>query len=145
MRKDIDNLLTFKPFVPLYIVMHATASTPNAVLDEGSELEGCSYVHAVELDLVAGSVNPSPTFQGQLWGGLALGILRPAPRRGHFEITGRSELTFQIAHQAELAVIGGRYTERFCIGFPLLTAASIRIHSEQENRASSVNGFETGA
>jgi hypothetical protein len=101
-RKDINNLLKFKPVVPLYIVMHDSFNSECRLGLRAAKWEECSYVHAVELDFVAGSVNPSPTFQGQLWGGLALGILKPEPRRGHFEITGKSERTFQIAHEAEL-------------------------------------------
>jgi Cephalosporin hydroxylase len=100
-RKDIDNVLQFKPVVPVYIIMHDSF---NAECRDGltaANWAACPYVHAVELDFVAGNVSPTPSLRGQLWGGLALGILRPEPRRGRFEITARSDLTFQIAHKAE--------------------------------------------
>jgi hypothetical protein len=99
-RKDINNLLRFKPTVPMYIVMHDSFNPECRRGLREADWAGCPYVHAVELDLVAGSVNPSPAFRGQLWGGLALGILKPEPRRGRFEITGRAERTYEYALEA---------------------------------------------
>ena len=78
-RKDIDNLLRFKPKVPLYIIMHDSF---NPICRDGlrrAAWADCPYVHAVELDFVAGTVNSAPTFAGELWGGLALGISCPSP------------------------------------------------------------------
>jgi hypothetical protein len=101
-RTDIDMLLKYKPITQLYIIMHDSF---NAECRRGLRLANWAaspYVHAVELDFVPGSVNPSPTFRGQLWGGLALGILKPEPRQGRFEVTGKSELTYELARQAEL-------------------------------------------
>jgi hypothetical protein len=100
-RKDINNVLKLKPIVPMYIVMHDSFNPECRRGLRESDWAGCPYVHAVELDLVAGTVNPSPTFRGQLWGGLALGVLRPEPRRGRFEVTGRADRTYQDALEAE--------------------------------------------
>ena len=96
-RRDINNLLRFKPIVPMYIVMHDSF---NPICRRGlieADWAGCPHVHAVELDFVAGTVNPSPACRGELWGGLALGILRPEPRRGRFEVTGKAGLTHESA------------------------------------------------
>jgi hypothetical protein len=101
-RKDIDNVLKFKPVVPVYIVMHDSFNSECRLGLRDADWAGCPHVHAVELDFVAGAVQPSPSSRGELWGGLALGILKPEPRQGRFEITGKSELTFQITHEAEL-------------------------------------------
>jgi hypothetical protein len=94
-RKDIDNLLKFRPGVPLYIVMHDSINQNCRAGLRQANWAACPYVHAVELDFVAGTVNPSPAFRDQMWGGLALGILLPHARTGRFEITGRSERTHQ--------------------------------------------------
>lgn len=101
-RKDIDNVLQFKPVVPLYILMHDSFNPKCRLGLRAAKWAECPYVHACELDFVSGSVNPSPSDWGELWGGLALGILKPEPRQSHFEITGSAELTHQIALRAEL-------------------------------------------
>jgi hypothetical protein len=102
-RKDIDYLLQFRPTVPFYIIMHDSF---NPGCREGLRRARWSsnpYVHAVELDFVAGIVNPSPTFRGQLWGGLALAVLLPNERTGRFEITARSELTLKTIMAAQIS------------------------------------------
>ena len=101
-RSDIDALLEYKPIVPLYIIMHDSFNPECRQGLRVSHWAGCPYVHTVELDFVPGAVNPSPHFRGQLWGGLALGILKPEPRQGHFEILGKSELTYELAYEAQL-------------------------------------------
>jgi hypothetical protein len=96
-RKDIDNLLRFRPIVPLYIVMHDSFNPQCRLGLIQAHWSANRYVHAVELDFVAGTVNSAPNFRNQLWGGLALGILLPHERRGRFEITGRAERTRKAA------------------------------------------------
>ncbi len=94
-RKDIDNLLRFRPSVPFYIVMHDSF---NPACREGlreARWGDNPFVHAVELDFVVGVVNPAPAFRDQLWGGLALAILLPHERAGRFEITARAEQTLR--------------------------------------------------
>jgi Methyltransferase domain len=99
-RRDIDNILRYKPSTTLYIIMHESF---NPVVRRGltaANWSGCPYVQRVELDLVAGSVNTSPNFRGQLWGGLAIGILTSEPRNGDLEITAGSQLTYRAARRA---------------------------------------------
>jgi methyltransferase family protein len=98
-RKDLNNLLHYKPSVTLYILMHDSF---NPVVRRGlraANWAGSLYVHRVELDLVAGAVNTTPTFRGQLWGGLAIAILAPEPRSGDLEISAGSQLTYNSAAQ----------------------------------------------
>lgn len=94
-RADINQILRYRPVVPLYIVLHDSF---NPICRQGIRTAGWAespYVHAVELDFIPGLVNPSPAFRGQLWGGLALAILLPEPRQDRFEVTGRCEFMFQ--------------------------------------------------
>jgi len=96
-RTDIDNILRYKPSTTLYIMMHDSF---NPVVRRGlraANWAGSPYVHRVELDLVAGGVNTHPNFRGQLWGGLAIAILAPEPRRGDLEISAGSQLTYLAA------------------------------------------------
>ena len=88
-RKDLENLLHFRPNAPLYTMKHDSS---NPVCREGlrrAKWEANPCVQA-ELDFVPGTV-----FRGELWGGLASGILLPHERSGRFEITARSELTLR--------------------------------------------------
>jgi hypothetical protein len=96
-KKDIDNLLRFRPSLPFYIIMHDSF---NPACRDGVRQANWSanpHVHAVELDFVSGTINPTPRYRNQPWGGLSLGILLPHERRGRFEITARAELTLQTA------------------------------------------------
>ena len=99
-RKDINHLLRFRPTVPFYILMHDSFNPECRAGMRAADWENNPYVQAVELDFVPGVVNPAPAFRNQLWGGLALAILTPEKRIGQFAITGRAELTFQIASRA---------------------------------------------
>jgi hypothetical protein len=101
-RTDINMLLKYKPTTSLYIIMHDSFNSECRRGLKLADWAACPYVHAVELDFVPGTINPSPSFRGQLWGGLALGILKPEPRKGRFEVTGKSELTYELAREAEL-------------------------------------------
>jgi Cephalosporin hydroxylase len=101
-RTDINILLKYKPLTTLYIVMHDSFNPECRRGLSTANWAGCPHVHAVELDFVAGVVNPVPSMRGQLWGGLALGILKPELRHGRFELTGRSELTYELAQEAVL-------------------------------------------
>jgi len=92
-KADVENILKFRPTVPLYVVMHDSANpTCRRGLMEARWADS-PYVHAVELDFVMGTVNPSPACKGEVWGGLSLAMLRPEKRQGRFEVTGRGALT----------------------------------------------------
>lgn len=102
-RKDIDNLLRFRPTVPFYIIMHDSFNPQCRLGLRAANWLANDYVHAVELDFVAGVVCPVPAIRNQMWGGFAMGILLPYERQGYFEITARSEQTYQAAlHSAPL-------------------------------------------
>jgi hypothetical protein len=98
--QDINHLLRMKPLVPIHILMH---DTMNAVVRKGltsADWQSCPYVHHVELDFVPGGVSRQPGFEGQLWDGFALAILKPTPRTGELKIVARSQMTFDAADRA---------------------------------------------
>jgi hypothetical protein len=102
-RRDINHLLQFKPTVPFYIVMHDSFNPACRAGLRLAQWGSNPHVHAVELDFVAGIVNPAPVFRGQLWGGLALAVLLPKERTGRFEITARSEQTLKTVMKAQVS------------------------------------------
>ena len=100
-RRDIDNLLQHTPNVPMAILMHDSFNPECRTGLRQASWIGSPYVHLVELDFVCGTVNASPAFHGQLWGGLALGLLLPQKRVHRFEVTARAEETYQAVLAAD--------------------------------------------
>ena len=81
-RKDIDNLLRFRPNVPLYIIMHDSF---NPICRDGlrrAAWADCPYVHAVELDFVSGVVNPRPHLRASPGAASRSGCSCPSRGRG---------------------------------------------------------------
>jgi hypothetical protein len=83
-RKDLENLLRYRPATPLFVVMHDSFNPECRRGLRTTNWVASPYVHAVELDFVPGTITASPSFLGQLWGGLALAYLKPQERRGHY-------------------------------------------------------------
>jgi hypothetical protein len=96
-RRDINNLLKFRPRVPLYVILHDGFNPDCRAGMRSADWASSPYVHAFDLDYVLGNINPAPGFRNELWGGLALAILLPEERQGRFEVTGKGELTLQAA------------------------------------------------
>jgi hypothetical protein len=94
-RRDIDNVLAYVPRTLMAIVMHDSFNPECRAGLRRANWAANRYVHLVELDFVCGMVNCAPTFEGQLWGGLALGLLTPDQRSQGLEVTARAELSFR--------------------------------------------------
>ncbi len=92
---DINSILAYRPVVPLCVIMHDSFNPDCRRGLLQARWADSPYVHAVELDFVPGTVNPSPAFRDQLWGGLALGILLPDSRQGRFEVVGKANRTYE--------------------------------------------------
>jgi methyltransferase family protein len=122
-RNDINHLLNFHPRVPLYILMHDSFNPDCRKGMRTANWADNAYVHAVELDFVAGTINATPNYRNQMWGGLALAILLPEERKRRFEITARAELTFQAASRAvstSLSRRAARHARRFIGHLPMM-------------------------
>ena len=61
-RKDIDNLLRYRPIVPFYIVMHDSFIPSCRDALKQANWSANAHVHAVDLDFTTGGVSPSPHF-----------------------------------------------------------------------------------
>jgi hypothetical protein len=96
-QKDINHVLRFRPTVPLYILMHDSFNPECRAGIRSAVWDSNPHVQAVELDFVPGFVNPAPAYRNELWSGLALAILTPDKRTGPLTITGRAQLSFEVA------------------------------------------------
>lgn len=113
-KTDLNNLLKYEPKAPFFIVMHDSFNPACRLGCRKAMWSESKFVHAVELDFVQGVMNPSPAYRGQMWGGLALGILLPEHRKNKFEVTARGQMIYQLASRS---VSGGRsYVENFKTG-----------------------------
>lgn len=82
-RTDIANCLKYQPKTrPTFILMHDSSNPAcrqgiiNAPWDDNP------HVHALDLDFVTGMLYSREDIKGEIWGGLALGILLPEKRQG---------------------------------------------------------------
>jgi len=58
-------------------------------------------VHFVSLDFVSGRMQQEPgPHRGEMWGGFALALLHPEPRRGVLRIAAHREWSYQLAYRA---------------------------------------------
>ena len=85
--------------------------------------ETCPFVHAVELDLVPGTMKGAPLSR-ELWGGFALAILEPEERGGPLTIGAAGDIGYRTlwtlsAHNVAVrrvmqlwSVVGGRSGRR---------------------------------
>jgi Methyltransferase domain len=81
--RDIANCLRYKPKKrPTLILMHDSSNPEVRKGIVGAPWTGSPYVHAVELDFVAGALFNSEDLNGQMWGGLAVAVVLPEKRSG---------------------------------------------------------------
>lgn len=96
-RADLQIVLSRAPKVRTFVVMHDSFNPGcrRGILTAGWEQH--PFVHAVEVDFVAGSVvdKPGSPADGQMWGGLALAVLDPKPRQQPLVISENARRTFQ--------------------------------------------------
>ncbi len=86
-RTDINNLLSYVPESPLFVVMHDSFNPGcrRGMLE--ADWDSSPYVHFVDIDFIPGRVDEhdGPS-RGELWGGLALAYLRPEKRQAPLKV-----------------------------------------------------------
>jgi hypothetical protein len=93
-RDDCDAFLEKRPLSTLYVLMH-DSSNPDVrrgILEAG--WGRCPFVHAVEIDLVPGSMKDAPLTR-ELWGGFALAVLEPADRVGPLTVRASGDVGYR--------------------------------------------------
>lgn len=91
---DIGPLLAYRPRCPVYVFLHDSFNPP---VREGilrAAWADSQFVHAVELDYVPGVFQRCPGADREMWGGLALAVLLPEPRRHELTVSARHEPMF---------------------------------------------------
>lgn len=85
-RGDINAVLQFQPERPLWILMHDSSNPECRAGIADSDWKSNPHVHEVNLDFVMGTLSDDPEFVNMIWGGLAIALLLPEPRRGALKI-----------------------------------------------------------
>jgi hypothetical protein len=92
-QRDIEAVLRFRPKSTLYVILHDSF---NPRCREGmlaARWTESSYVHAVDIDFLPGSLHSDPRYHREMWDGFACGLLLPSERV--------DELVIRQSHQIE--------------------------------------------
>ena len=84
-KEDITHFLKYVPRKTVFIVFHDSF---NPICRKGirkADYASSPYVHYVEIDFISGVFNPGKLFR-QMWGGLALVVMKPEKRKGPIEL-----------------------------------------------------------
>jgi hypothetical protein len=98
-RRDINNILHYRPQRPLYIVMHDSFNPGCRKGMMQADWSTNPYTHLLELDFVVGrfiTMEEADDYR-TMWCGFALGILLPEKRRGDVIIRENESLMYQTA------------------------------------------------
>ncbi len=96
-RADVEEVLRFRPTRPLYLLMHDSFNPDVRRGLLAIDWDGNPFVRVVEMDFVPGACFGRTDPPGQMWGGLALAVLSPEPRRGPLQVITRHDYLFQAA------------------------------------------------
>jgi hypothetical protein len=98
-RRDIDNVLRYRPHRPLYIIMHDSFNPGCRRGMMQANWSDNPHAHMVELDFVVGRLitqEESDSYR-QMWCGFALGVLLPEKRSGDLIMRENESLAYQSA------------------------------------------------
>jgi hypothetical protein len=96
-RRDLEFILSFRPLKQMIVLMHDSF---NPGCREGIRAARWScnpFCHFVDVDFVPGILHPNENCHRQMWGGLALALFLPEPRRHHLEVKATHQLMFEAA------------------------------------------------
>ena len=98
-RRDINNVLRYRPRRPLYIIMHDSFNPECRQGMMQANWANNPHAHMVELDFVVGRfiTKEEGDSYRQMWCGFALGVLLPEKRQGDFIMRENESLTYQAA------------------------------------------------
>jgi hypothetical protein len=114
-RHDINNLLQYKPCLPLFIVFHDSFNPGCRHGILSANWEACPFVNYLQIDCVPGILHDSGPCAGEMWGGLALAVMLPTPRKNPLIIQQLQKYLFNsvlphsnhLAARAEQALAAG--------------------------------------
>lgn len=94
-KRDIENLLAFRPNRTLYVIIHDSFNPECRQGMLEADWAGSPYVHFVEIDFVPGHFPSHPDYYRQMWCGFALVLFFPKERKKLLKINSNEELLFQ--------------------------------------------------
>ena len=93
-RGDIEALLSYRPIVPLHVLIHDSFHPACRQGILSARWAENPYVHAVDLDLIPGSLHADPRWYRQLFDGFAAALLLPTERTGPLVIRRSRQLEY---------------------------------------------------
>jgi len=98
-RRDINNVLRFRPHWPLYIIMHDSFNPECRRGIIQANWSDNPHAHMVEVDFVVGRfiTQEEGDSNRQMWCGFALGVLLPEKRSGDLIMRENESLAYQSA------------------------------------------------
>jgi hypothetical protein len=97
--RDINDVLTYKPSKPLYIVFHDSFNPACRAGILGAKWSECPYVHFVEVDFIPGVFHAEAFDHAEprsMYGGLAVALLLPHKRDHPLVINQSQEGLFDV-------------------------------------------------
>lgn len=85
-KSDISHFLKIEPKNNIFIVFHDSFNPICRKAIKKTNYNNSPYVHYVELDFISGVFNPKKLYR-QMWGGLALVLLKPKKRKGKITVS----------------------------------------------------------
>lgn len=99
-QRDIELVLEYTPKEPMFVFMHDSGNpdTRRGILS--ADWARNRHLHAVDLDFVPGQIIEHSVVEnhGEIWGGLAMAYLDPAPRAGAPYITESARTSIRCLH-----------------------------------------------
>jgi len=98
-RRDLNNVLRYRPERPLYILMHDSFNPGCRRGMMTANWTSNPYVHMVELDFVTGRfvTQEEGNSNRQMWCGLGLGVMLPEKRAGNILMRENESLMYRTA------------------------------------------------
>ena len=103
-KNDISHFLKLKPKSNVFIIFHDSF---NPICRRGikdANYSGSPYVHYVEVDFISGVFNPRNLYR-QMWGGLALVLLKEEKRKGNVKISECQKKLFNSLYWQSIHII----------------------------------------
>lgn len=91
-RRDILDVLAYRPRSPLWILMHDSFNPDCRRAMKSIDWEANPHVHWINYDFIPGFLSNLPGWEDQMWCGFALALLKSTPRQGKLvygELLGR--------------------------------------------------------
>ena len=98
-RRDLEFILNVRPNRQMLVLMHDSFNPGCRQGIRSAQWHRNPCCHYVDVDFTPGVLNPNESCLRQMWGGLALALFLPEPRRHQLEMKATHQLMFEAAYQ----------------------------------------------